>query len=96
MECAAREVSESWGLVGGIVTGGGACPYKARAAVRCTQYPLGRAGVRGSRAREENGRRAPQGVGRRGRCLRAGTDTAPVQSRRKQKAWGRGEEEPTQ
>lgn len=65
MECAAREVSGSWGPVGGIVTGGGACPYKARSGAP-NWPPPGRGWVRGSRAREENGRRAPRGVGEGG------------------------------
>lgn len=96
MECEAWEASASWGLVGGIVTGGGACPYKARAIVRCARYPPGRGWERRSRVREENGRRASECVERRGRCLRVGMEYAEVQSLRKQKAWGRGKEEPTQ
>lgn len=96
MECEDWEVSESWGLVGGIVAGGGACPYKAPAAVRCTQYPLGRAQVKRYGVKEENGRKAFGCVAMRGRCLRVGMDNAEVQSLRKQKAWGRGKEEPTQ
>lgn len=63
MECEAREVSESWGLVGGIVTGGGAWPYKARAAVRCTQYPLAKG--MGERIPGE-GRTRAEGVSGRG------------------------------
>lgn len=36
MESEAWEV-ENRGLVGGVEAGGGACPQKARASIRCTQ-----------------------------------------------------------
>lgn len=53
---------ESRDLVGGVGAGGGACPLKARATVRCTQYPLDRGWMSNSPAREENEAKAVVGI----------------------------------
>lgn len=71
-------------MVGGVGAGGGACPLKARATVRCTQYPLDQGWMSNSPAREENEAKAVVGIWD-GQCR------GPIVEEGGKKKWGGGE-----